>query len=163
MNNINISNACFFTGHRFISANDRKILRNQIRTLCVNLTEEYSVTDFITGGALGFDTLAALTILELKNEYPGIKLHLFFPCTDQCAKWSVNAQKLWNDIKLRADDYAYITDTTYVPGCMQLRNKAMVDNAQYCIAYCTRNFGGTAATLDYAQKKGRNITVIPKL
>ena len=57
-------------------------------------------------------------------------------------------------------DYKYITDMPYVAGCMQLRNKAMVDASDYGIAYCTRNFGGTASTIKYAKEKNKDITVI---
>ena len=42
---------------------------------------------FGTGGALGFDTLAAQTVLELKNKYPEIKLILVLPCENQTQGW----------------------------------------------------------------------------
>ena len=104
-----------------------------------------------------------MTIIELKEEYPSIKLHLYFPCTDQSAKWSFYDKKIWDSIKLMADDYKYITDMPYVAGCMQLRNKAMVDASDYGIAYCTRNFGGTFSTIKYAKEKNRKITIVSNI
>ena len=163
MNTLNIENTCFFTGHRIIPNDSRPALRNRIKNACIDLIKNNNVTDFITGGALGFDTIAALVVLELKKEYPNIKLYLYFPCTNQSVKWTAYDKKMWESIKLMADDYKYISDMPYVAGCMQLRNKAMVDDAQYCVAYCTRNFGGTFSTIKYAKEKDRTITIISNI
>ena len=37
------------------------------------------------------------------------------------------------------------------------RDRHLVDGSAYCIAYCTRNSGGTAYTLRYAQQEGLKI------
>ena len=160
MNTLNTTNTCFFTGHRIIANESRPALRNRVKKLCIDLIKYHNVTDFITGGALGFDTLAALVVLDLKEDYPHIKLHLYYPCTDQSLKWNAYDKKIWNSIKLMADDYKYISDMPYVPGCMQLRNKAMVDASYYGIAYCNRSFGGTVSTIKYAKEKDLKVTVI---
>ena len=160
MNTFNTANTCFFTGHRIIPIKARDTLRKRVTEICINLIENHGVTDFITGGALGFDTLAAMVILDLKERYPDIKLHLYLPCTDQSAKWKAYDKKIWDSIKLMANDYKYISDMPYVTGCMQLRNKAMVNDSAFGIAYCTRSFGGTVSTIKYAQEKCRNITII---
>jgi len=34
------------------------------------------------------------------------------------------------------------------------RDRHLVDNSAYCIAYCTRNYGGTAYSVRYAMKSG---------
>ena len=159
MNTFNIDNACFFTGHRVIPNNIYQDIYQYTKDICIELITKKNISHFITGGALGFDTLAALLIIELKQTYPHIKLHLYYPCTDQTAHWTKYNKKLWDSIRLLSDDYRYITDMPYVSGCMQLRNKAMVNDAGYGIAYCTRNFGGTASTVKYAKDKGR--IVIP--
>ncbi len=162
MSTFNIYNACFFTGHRAIAKNLQKDIYNALKNHCIDLINNYNVTDFISGGALGFDTMAAQAIIELKQQYEHIKLHLYLPCTNQAERWNTYDKKMWDSIKLLADDYIYITDMPYVSGCMQLRNKAMVNDAQYCIAYCTRKFGGTASTLKYAQDNERTVINIAK-
>ena len=73
---ISLSNACFFTGHRVIPEEDIPNIRNLLLRTCTLLITKYGVTDFITGGALGFDTLAARIVLELKQKYD-IRLHIF--------------------------------------------------------------------------------------
>ncbi len=61
-------NSCCFTEHRIIST-------DKITALTVILEQEIEkliskgVKYFYCGGALGFDTLAAKTILKLKNKY----------------------------------------------------------------------------------------------
>lgn len=156
----NYKKTCFFTGHRIIPNEQADIIRMTVRRFCIDLIENYSVTDFIAGGALGFDMLAESVVLELRRSYPWIKLHLYLPCHNQFAKWSSKNIEMWERILDEADDYRYITDSNYVTGCMQLRNHAMVRDAYYGIAYCTRGQSGTSSTIRYAINKERKIKII---
>ena len=155
---ISLSNACFFTGHRVIPEEDIPNIRNLLLSTCTLLITKYGVTDFITGGALGFDTLAARIVLELKQKYD-IRLHIFIPCSDQAKRWSAEHRKTWEDINNAADSVRAISETTYTPGCMQKRNKAMVDSALFGVAYCTKISGGTYSTLHYASAQKRSVIV----
>ena len=155
-----MNNSCFFTGHRVIPADKRNEIKKAVMLHCINLIDNCGVTDFIAGGALGFDTLAALTVLKMKEKYPNIRLHLYLPFTDQASSWSMYNRTLWEYIREHADDYRYITNNTYVAGCMQKRNRAMVDNAKFCIAYCTNFKSGTGYTISYAKKCGRIVKLI---
>ncbi len=68
---------CCFTGHR-------KIPPEQYAALARRLEQEITcligqgIVYFGAGGALGFDTLAAQTVLRLKKKYPQIKLILCY-------------------------------------------------------------------------------------
>ena len=157
---IEFKNACFFTGHRAISLSDKENICTKLSEICVNLITNYGVTDFIAGGALGFDTLAATEILKLKKEFTHISLHLYIPCTNQTAKWKKRDIDTYNFIKENADSVVNITDSEYLPGCMQMRNRAMVNDAFFGIAYCTNTTSGTYNTVKYAREKGRNVIVI---
>ncbi len=157
---IDYNKSCFFTGHRRIYKNEIPYIRQTTNKLIIELIEKYNVSDFITGGALGFDTISAIEVLALKDKYPHIRLHLYFPCIDQWIKWSDKDKHIWENIKERADSYKFITETTYITGCMQLRNHAMVHDAYFGIAYCKNNFGGTYQTIKFARDKGRNVFVI---
>lgn len=160
MNTFYINNACFFTGHRVIPKAFRQDTYQKTKEVCIELITKKNISHFITGGALGFDTLAAMLIIELKEIYPHIKLHLYLPCTNQSENWKEYDKKIWSSIKLLADDYKFISDMPYISGCMQLRNKAMVNDALYGIAYCKRSTGGTAYTVNYAKEKERHIILI---
>jgi hypothetical protein len=42
----------------------------------------------------------------------------------------------------------------YYNGCMQKRNRHLVDCSSACICFLTKHEGGTACTVDYAKQKG---------
>ena len=151
---------CFFTGNRAIPANKYDIIHTTIKTMCSQLIEQSDVTDFICGGALGFDMLAEETILELKSQYPHIKLHLFLPCRNQTDKWNSSLKAKYEYILSKADSIKYTTNGPYTDGCMQKRNRAMADTAQFGIAYCDRYKSGAYSTVNYAVKRGRFVTLI---
>lgn len=146
--------SCFFTGHRILVNNEIPYIKERTKALIKNLIEDKGVEDFITGGALGYDTLCAREIIEMKKEYPHIRLHLYLPCYDQMSKWNSKNQYEGRMIMSYADDKIYVTEGKYTDGCMQLRNRKMADDALYCIAYCKKPNSGTASTINYARDIG---------
>ena len=56
----------------------------------------------------------------------------------------------------RSDKVVY-TARQYTRGCMFKRNRHLVDNSSVCVCYLTKDSGGTAYTVDYAEKKGLEI------
>ena len=153
---------CFFTGHRILPVRIYDAVYNGTEQACRHLIKQYGVTDFICGGALGFDTLAAQVVINLRKVYPDIRLLLYLPCIDQTRNWRKQDVKLWNDILNSADDYKFITKSTYTEGCMHKRNREMVHDSEYGIVYCTHAGGGAAYTLKYAQALDRKIILINK-
>lgn len=156
---VEFNSSCFFTGHRIIPESDLKWMKSCLHRVCLRLITEYGVSDFIAGGALGFDTVAADTVIWLRKKYD-IRLHLYLPCVNQTRGWSKENKEEYNRICDKADDIRLITNGPYYDGCMQKRNRAMVDSAKFGIAYCTAMRGGTYSTLSYAAKRGRNVSVI---
>lgn len=120
------------------------------------------VTSFYTGGALGFDTLAALVVLKLKKAHPSIELILILPCRDQTKGWAKKDVDIYYDILNRADKVIYIADE-YSKACMFKRNRTLIESSQYCICYLNKHSGGTAYTVDYASKRGLAIINIAQL
>ncbi len=57
---------CCFTGHRWIEPSLIPLLKLRLRKTAEELALG-GISGFICGGALGFDTLAAETVLKLKN------------------------------------------------------------------------------------------------
>ncbi len=149
--------ACFFTGHRKLPANRLEQIRKLLERKIKDLIEYKDVDTFIAGGAIGFDMLAAETVLDLKMKFPKIKLYLYLPCYNQISRWTSNNQFKWRMMMSRVDDYIYVTDGNYTEGCMQKRNFKMADDAENCIAYCVMVGSGTGATLAYAEKLGCDI------
>lgn len=145
-----------FTGHRKIPPEQTDTLALRLKAELTKLIKDGYIY-FGAGGALGFDTLAAQTVLELKAEYPDVKLILVLPCLSQTRGWSVRDIEIYEDIKSKADKVVY-TSQEYTRGCMHKRNRHLVDNSSLCISYLTENTGGTAYTVDYARKN--QLTVI---
>lgn len=146
---------CCFTGHREIPERDYNILKQKTKNAIVALIGK-GVIYFGAGGARGFDTIAAETVLELKKDYPQIKLILVLPCPDQTRGWKEDDIRKYNIIKENADKVVF-TANHYFSGCMHVRNRHLVDNSGYCICYLTKNSGGTAFTVNYAKTKGLEI------
>ncbi|MCM1365203.1 MAG: SLOG family protein [Faecalibacterium sp.] len=146
--------ACF-TGHRYIPQS--KIKSVQIKL--INVLEELIAKGyryFGAGGALGFDTLAAQTVLDLMGKHPQIKLILVLPCISQADRWNINDKQMYESIKKRADKIVY-TSKEYTNGCMHKRNQHLIDNSSVCICYLTKAVGGTAYTVNYAEMNGLNV------
>ena len=147
---------CCFTGHRSMVPEHVERLAEEL-SRAVGILISRGVFYFRAGGALGFDTLAALTVLDWKKKDPRVFLELCLPCRDQTRGWSEHDRAIYDDILSRADRITCLHET-YVRGCMHERNRYMVDGSRYCIAYCHAPTGGSAYTVRYAEKKG--VTVL---
>ena len=145
-----------FTGHRKIPPEQVDTLALRLKATLIQLIND-GYLYFGAGGALGYDTLAAQTVLELKKQYPDVKLILVLPCLSQTRGWSARDIEIYEEIKNKADKVVY-TSQEYTRGCMHKRNRHLVDNSSVCVCYLTESTGGTAYTVDYAHKN--NLTVI---
>ena len=147
--------SCCFTGHRNIPEAEYERVSAKLAEVIEELHCR-SVTDFYAGGALGFDLIASVTLLNLKNRFPDITLTLCLPCRDHMAKWKEADAKLFCRVMKRADRIRYVSES-YTPFCMHARNRYLVDNADICVCYLSRTSGGTYNTVRYAEKKGLSI------
>ncbi len=152
--------SCCFTGHRRIPYEDLPKIKKDLSET-VRVLADGGMTDFLCGGALGFDTLAAEEVLRQKETFPHIRLTLCLPCRNQAERWSAENQAVYKRILDAADNVVCLFDR-YVPGCMQMRNRYMVDHARVCIAYYTGGGGGTAYTVRYAKEKNVRILYVPQ-
>ncbi len=148
----NMPSICCFTGHRVLPR-ERLGELSELMDRALSSMIHQGVRDFRTGGALGFDTLAALKVLDLRERYGDVRLHLYLPCRDQDERWSERDRQIYRGILERADD-ALCLHEAYTRGCMLARNRAMVKDSAYCIAFCTEERGGTAYTVRYAKAQG---------
>ena len=116
-------------------------------------------TQFLSGMAEATDTWSALSVLDLREKNPAIKLHCILPCKEQADKWSASSRDLYHSILDRADSIVYVS-RAYHKNCMLDRNRFLIDHAALLAVYNGERRGGTAATMRYAQKMGREIIVI---
>lgn len=151
---------CCFTGHRDIPASELPYIAERLREEIVSLINN-DVIYYGAGGALGFDTLASQTVLKLKKDYPNIKLILVLPCRSQTKGWSKKDIEEYERIKRLCDKCVY-TSEEYTYGCMQKRNRHLVDHSGHCICYLNKSHGGTYYTVSYADSQGLDIINIAR-
>lgn len=146
---------CCFTGHRQLAQRHIErlpaALEAGIRDL---IARGYFV--FAAGGAVGFDTLAAETVLSLKAEFSQLRLIIVAPCATQADGWGAADKRRYERLLQAADDYICL-EAAYTPGCMQKRNRRLVEMSSACLSYCTRTHTGSSQTVSYAKAQGLEI------
>ncbi len=159
-NDMHIENTCFFTGHRFLSEEQKRLIYPAL-VQCILQMADDGIRYFCNGGAIGFDLFSAQTVALLQRSRPAdIHLVMTLPCRNQTDKWlnhgAAGAEniRLYHAVKSQAAAVVYIGDF-YEPGCMQRRNQYMVDHSCRCITYWNgATNGGTAQTVRMAKRAG---------
>lgn len=150
---------CCFTGHH-------KIPIDRVGTMITRLEHEIEcliaqgVTDFISGGALGFDQFAASLIIgkkEMEKEMEKeIRLIFALPYRKQDQLWTNKQKSLYGKLLAKADDIVYVSEAhTY--GCVKKRNRYMVDSSAFCICGLLCSLNVTDQAVRYAKQKGLRI------
>ncbi|WP_040195988.1 SLOG family protein [Candidatus Soleaferrea massiliensis] len=147
---------CCFTGHRELPDDQTDYIKKRLETEILVLAKQ-GVTCFLSGGALGFDLLAAQTVISLRRGHPKLRLILVLPCPQQAEYWNASDRQVYEDIKAQADWVHYVSQR-YFKGCMHKRNRYLADHSGYCICYLTRLNSGTGYTV--ALCRTRNIPVV---
>ena len=147
--------SCCVTGHRRLPV-------NKMEKIVINLHREIEkliadgVTDFISGGALGFDQIVASLIVAKKEMDINIRLIFALPCKNQDTFWSQKQKTLYQNLLIEADEIIYLSDN-YDPDCMRRRNQYMVEHSKYCICALLHEKSGTGQTVRLARKNGLKI------
>lgn len=158
---------CAFTGHRpkkfpwgYNEADPRCVALKQALAKEISKLVKDGYTDFLSGMAEGVDTWAALAVLALRKENPGVKLHCILPWEGQANQWSASAQDCYYSILSQADSITYVS-RAYCRDCMLKRNRYLVDHAACLLAVYNGQWrGGTAMTVRYAHTLARQIIIL---
>ena len=156
-----ITKAAAFTGHRFIRCNDRQRLRTELER-AITVCYDSGIRHFLCGMALGFDMLAAETLLAMKTEYPDIRLTAVIPFRGQSFRFNFADKERYRSILGKADNVVCLSET-YFDGCFLRRNDYMLNYASHIIAYYNGEpKGGTFYTCRRAERMGLEITNLYK-
>lgn len=158
---------CCFTGHRpqgLPCGGDEGApacirLKDALRREIAALVEERGVTRFISGMALGIDQWAAGLVAQLRGQYPHLSLEGAVPCAGQESRWSRDKQLQYHALRRQCDRWT-ILQPAYTRGCMQARNRYMVDNSDIVLAVWDGRPGGTGSTVAYARKRGLCLLIL---
>lgn len=140
-----------FTGHRHLKA--PAAVSAELFNV-VSALYDKGVRHFITGGAIGFDTYAALAVIRLTARHPDVYLDLALVATDQTEKWSASDRRIYNEIIDHSSSHVFLCKSVLQDDSYRIRNYYMVDNADLCVAYLSHASSGTVMTVNYAKHKG---------
>ena len=128
-----------------------------------NITKELislGYNHFITGMAEGADIDFAQSVLLHKGFYDYIKLEAALPFPVRESK-TITEYIQQRDSILQKCDIKTVVSPFYFKGCMQKRNRYMVDNSDIVLAVWNgRETGGTWNTIKYARSKNKQIRYI---
>lgn len=159
--------SCAFTGHRpeklpWGSREDDPrcaALQEHIRS-AVEQAVISGYRHFLCGMARGCDTWFAQAVLALKETYPDITLEAAIPCADQAHRWRAADRQRYEDLLAQCDTCTVLSPA-YAPGCMQRRNRYLVDHCALLIAVHDGLSGGTQNTIAYAFSRRVDVAVLP--
>ena len=147
-----LKTACF-TGHRDMPTIEVNGITERTERAIQQLYAK-GIRFFGVGGALGYDTLAADILFRLRASYmPDIKIILVYPFDGFTDRWKP-AQKARYETRLPYYDKVVCIANAPSREAYLARDRHLVDGSAYCIAYQTRDSGGTAYTTRYAIEKG---------
>ena len=157
---------CCFTGHRpgklpwGEAEDDPRCLALKSR-LDQELERAYGLgkRHFICGMARGSDFYFCEAVLALRTRCPGVTIEAALPCEEQATHWRETDRNRYFSLIERCD-YETMVQHHYDKGCMQRRNRYMVDRSSLVIAAYDGLLGGTMQTLAYAMRNGVEVRII---
>lgn len=144
---------CCFTGHRDIPADRLQMVMTGTEAKVRELISQ-GYRYFGIGGAMGYDTIVAEMLFRLRErEYPEIKIILVYPFDGFISRWSDSQQATYARLLPMYDKRVCVCKSASREAYLA-RDRHLVDYSSACIAYCTRQTGGTAYTIRYAAARG---------
>lgn len=138
---------CIFTGHRQLPSSVSPL--QQALALRIEALAREGYTDFLSGGAVGFDLLAAEAVLRARERFPALRLLMILPYEGQDRFYPAADRRRYQALLERADLVRY-TARDYYKGCLLTRDRVLAEAADGCVCYLTRSTGGTAYTVRHA-------------
>ena len=167
MNDFFRENACCFSGHRAEKLpwryNEDTPDCHALKALIADmLSEAYAAgfRRFYCGMASGADMYFGEAVAALREMHGDITLEAVIPYRGQEHSWPKEQQKRYTRLAQRCDAVTVLHEA-YRPGCMQERNRYMVDRSSLLIAVYDGKPGGTFNTVRYAEKSRLTVVVLP--
>ena len=146
---------CSFTGHRDIKREHMSFLP-ELLDRSIEYAYKEGCRAFLTGGAIGFDTLAARQVVKFRMFHRDVRLILVLPCMNQDAKWSDAQRNSYQFLLKEADEVIYVSEE-YDSRCMARRNRYLATRADILIAYLSKSISGAAQTVRMAEQMQKQI------
>lgn len=147
--------SCSFTGHRVIKAEHISRLPNLVYR-AIDYAYSHGCREFLCGGAIGFDTVAAREVIRFRLSHHDVRLVMMLPCVDQDVRWSPRQREAYYHVISSADEVIYISEC-YNDYCIKERNRRLAERADLVIAYLSRRDSGAGQTVAMATRLGKKI------
>lgn len=173
---------CAFIGHRNVYVTDE--LMELVQSVVEDLITKCGVKMFLFGSRSNFDGLCHAVVTELRGKYRGVK-RVCYTCKSEACILESGKQKLeaahlrlfGKKLELQAFDEEVEHKAKFTAGRASYveRNKAMIDDCDYCVFYYDKNYkpdtrktgrvnnissaprSGTRLAYEYALKKRKMI------
>lgn len=138
-------NTCCFFGHRDTPDSIRTKLKSEIESLIVR----QNVKKFYVGNHGKFDLMVAGVLKEVKEQFPDIEYEIVLAYLPTKKK----------DPLENTQPSVYPEGVEAVPKrfAIDFRNRWMLKNSNFCVAYINYSIGGAFKYFEKAQKRGLNV------
>ena len=109
--------------------------------------------------ARGCDLYFAEAVLALRQKYGDVTLEAAIPCDTQADGWRAAERRRYEHLLAESDEVRFVAHR-YTPGCMQRRNRYMVDASSVLLAVFNGTPGGTMQTILYAQRSALKVITV---
>lgn len=133
---------CTFFGHRDCPEE----IRGELREAVIDLIVNRNVDRFYLGNQGGFDSMVHSVLRELKGAYPQIEY------TVVLAYFPEKPMENWAETMLPEG-----IETVPRRFAISWRNRWMLENADFVVAYVTHDWGGAAKYAALAEKQGKPV------
>lgn len=148
---------CFFAGYKDIVPDDK--LLNRLNSSLNRMIND-GVTDFYAGGERGWDMICENAVLNLKQSFPQIKLHLILSCKpeEHCKGWSLEQRAEFDRIYQAADSVEIVKKKPCSDGVLE-RYTRLAKLGELCICCFDSQYrGGMYRIESTVNKIGKDIT-----
>ena len=143
---------CTFAGHREVY---QAKISDKLDEALAKIIETDDSFIFLVGGMGDFDGMCSSAVRRAKKKYPDkrISLELVLPyLTSELNKSKEYYETYFDDVIVPSE-----LAGVHYKSAITKRNRWMVEQSNWIIAFVYRDFGGAYTTLRYAEKKGLRV------
>ncbi|WP_377888889.1 SLOG family protein [Alkalihalobacillus sp. R86527] len=130
------------------------IIKTALRTRISQLIEDMQFEWILISGQTGIELWAGEVALDLREEFPELKLAVLTPFLDQEKKWKESSQEYYHMILSEADFVETITNRPYEnPGQLKAKNEFLVKKSDAMLILYDEDTPGSP---DYYLKEADN-------